>query len=177
MEALWSGDKVAQPVAGDDRNTHVAHLFNQNYSGLCRLAYLIVGDRTQAEELVMDAFVRTLSSWATVRDPERADAYLRRVVVNLCRSRLRRRHREGRQRNLAGPQPDTSADPGDDVGLWQAVLALPAAQRCIVVLYYYEDRSIAEVATTMGCADGTVKSQLAKARSTLARRFNEEGDG
>lgn len=122
MEAFCSGIEVAL-VAGHDRDARVAHRFDRNYGGLCRLAYLIVGDRAQAEELVMDAFVRTLSSWARVRNPERAEAYLRRVVVNACRSRLRRQARE--RRPIAGLVQGPGDDPGDGIGVWEAVLALP----------------------------------------------------
>ena len=83
----------------------VARLFDQHYLRLCRLASLLLGDATLAEDIVQEAFLRTLSGWLRLREPERAEHYLTRSVVNLCRSRWRHRDVEQRGNAAAGGQP------------------------------------------------------------------------
>jgi RNA polymerase sigma factor (sigma-70 family) len=102
-------------------------------------------------------------------------------VVNICRSRLRRRSIERRVNATvhlrAGREPNESA-PDSGSPLVIAVRALPVRQRTAVVLHYYADMSQADVAEVMGCSEGTVKSQLSKARSTLARALDDrDGSG
>jgi RNA polymerase sigma-70 factor (sigma-E family) len=153
-----------------DRDQRVRALFEEQYAGLCRLAYLIVGDEPQAEELVMDAFLRTLAGWRRIRDLDKADRYLRRAVVNLSRSKNRRRQTE--ERSASNDQPtmahSVDTDPEDARIVWDAVRTLPHRQRAAVVLRYYEDLPEADIADALGCSVGTVKSQLSKARTTLA---------
>jgi DNA-directed RNA polymerase specialized sigma24 family protein len=136
------------------------------------LATVLLGDAGRAEEVVQDAFLRVYRSWWRIRDQDRAQAYLRATVVNLCRSQLRRRMVEDRvnratwtaedRQAAAAPLPGSFGIP-DDSG---AVLALHR-QREVVVLYYFEDLSVTAIAGIVGCAGGTVKSQLAKARRHL----------
>jgi len=77
----------------------VAGLFDQEYLPLCRLACLLLSDAALAEDVVQEAFLRTFSGWRRLRQPDQAEAYLRRIVVNLCRSRYR--HRDAEQRGNA----------------------------------------------------------------------------
>ncbi|HVX22427.1 MAG TPA: SigE family RNA polymerase sigma factor [Acidimicrobiales bacterium] len=168
------------------RDQQIAALFDQHYAGLCRLATLLLDDRSAAEEVVQDAFLRTFAGWRRLRQPERARWYLRAAVVNGCRSRGRRRVTEDRgnrsvwvTQSAAGPgRLDGglgAGDPDDALVVLQAVRALPPRQREAVVLRYYDDLSEADVAAVLGCAVGTVKSQLAKARANLARQLDREG--
>jgi RNA polymerase sigma-70 factor (sigma-E family) len=159
----------------DDR---VARLFDQHYLRLCRLASLLLGDATLAEDVVQEAFLRTLSGWLGLRDPERAEHYLTRSVVNLCRSRWRHRDVEQRGNAAAGGQPGRGpawdSDRQDTViDVLEAVRALPPRQRLTIVLAYYLDLPEANVAELMGCARGTVKSQMAKAKASLAVALGE----
>ncbi|MGI8408135.1 MAG: RNA polymerase sigma factor, partial [Actinomycetota bacterium] len=71
-------------------------LFDRHYAPLCRLAYVILGDAALAEEIVMDALLKTYTGWGRIRDLDRSDAYLKRAVVNLCRSKIRRKMVESR---------------------------------------------------------------------------------
>jgi RNA polymerase sigma-70 factor (sigma-E family) len=163
----------------DRRLDAVAGLFDQHYAGLCRLAFLLLDDRATAEEAVQDAFVRTFAGWHRLRHPERAHAYLRAAVVNQCRSRGRRRLREQRgNRRLWEAAPEGVWDTegsADSMAVLDAVRALPPRQREAVVLRYYEDLPESDVAAALGCSLGTAKSQLAKARASLARRLGESG--
>ena len=161
-----------------DATDPLASLFDAHYRSLCRLAYVLLGDPAHAEDVVQEAFLRTFTGLGRLRDRDRADAYLRRSVVNLSRSRLRRRSVEGRG-NAAAHQAGRLVSPlgGSDLDLLRAVRALPPRQRAAVALFYYADLAESDVASTLGCSVGTVKSQLAKARAALARCLGEEPEG
>lgn len=165
----------------DGRDAAVAALFDAHYTGLCRLATLLLADPGHAEEAVQEAFLRTFVGWRRIRQPERAGAYLRAAVVNQCRSRGRRRVTEqrGNRTVWAGVTEDVGQSDvertGDVLAVLDAVRALPTRQREAVVLRYYADLSETEVAHALGCSVGTVKSQLSKARATLSRLL--EGTG
>ena len=167
------------PAPRDERDEIVARLFDEHYRGLCRLAGLLLGDSAAAEEVVQEAFLRTFSGWWRVRHPERAQWYLRTSVVNLCTSRLRRRTTEDRGNRVtwydATRGGETGGtDPSDDaLSIAELVRRLPPRQRDAVVLRYYEDLPEVEIARILGCAVGTVKSQLSKARATLAHALGE----
>ncbi|MFZ0667369.1 MAG: SigE family RNA polymerase sigma factor [Acidimicrobiales bacterium] len=171
------------PSAGKERDESITRLFDEHYRGLCRLAGLLLGDSAGAEEVVQEAFLRTFSGWWRVRHPERAQWYLRKSVVNLCRSRLRRRGTEERgnrttwAEEVSRPGSGTPEQSDDSMLLAEHVRRLPARQRDAVILRYYEDLPEAEIARILGCAVGTVKSQLAKARTTLAKTISEGSEG
>ena len=147
-------------------------LFVHEYSGLARLAFLLTGDRSAAEELTMETFARALASWRRVGSMDRPDLYLRRIVVNLCSSNLKRRAVEHRANARASAQlRDVAPSPVPEPAITRAVQELPVRQRACVVLRYYEDRSEAEMAEILRCSVGTVKSQLAKAREKLEQEL------
>jgi RNA polymerase sigma-70 factor (sigma-E family) len=161
----------------------VAVLFDHLYLPLCRLAALLLGDASVAEDVVQEAFLRTFSGWARIRDPERAEHYLRRSVVNLCRSRFRHREVEHRGNCLVGNRDEREngrrswdSDRQDTVVVvLEAVRRLPPRQRMTIVLRYYLDLTEAEVAKLMGCSTGTVKSQVTKAKAALALNLDPPG--
>jgi RNA polymerase sigma-70 factor (sigma-E family) len=158
----------------------VARLFDHQYLPLCRLACLLLSDAALAEDVVQEAFLQTFSGWRRLRDPERAEHYLRRSVVNLCRSRWR--HRDVEQRGNAA----VYAREERNAAVWEsdrrdtvvvvlaAVQRLPPRQRETIVLRFYLDLGEAEVAALMGCSVGTVKSQVAKAKASLAATLSEQ---
>ncbi len=154
-----------------DARAAITTLFEAEYPRLCRLAYLLVGDRGRAEEIVMEAFVRSLAGWRRVREPDKAGAYVRRAVVNLASNRRRRAWLEVRHLAVTRSAEATSpaADEDNAGAVWQAVRALPPRQRATITLRYWDDLSEADIAAALGCSVGTVKSQLAKARASLAR--------
>ena len=157
----------------EGREAHVAALFDEHYDRLRDLAFMIIGDRGAAEELVMEAFMKTFTGWGRIRDLERADAYLKRAVVNLCRSKIRRKAIELRQnatvyrreeRRKTGWDPDLHEDSRE---LWAAVRKLPVRQRACIVLFYAEDLPEGDIAEILDCSVGTVRSQLSRARKKL----------
>jgi RNA polymerase sigma-70 factor (sigma-E family) len=158
-----------------DRDERVVQLFDRHYTPLCRLAFMILGDAALAEEIVMEAMLKTFTGWGRIRDLDRTDAYLRRTVVNLCRSRIRRKSIEGRV-NRESYRRDELKPPSWDPErhetsrlVWEAVKDLPERQRACIVLRYMEDLSDQQIADTLDIAVGTVKSQLSKARVKLER--------
>jgi RNA polymerase sigma-70 factor (sigma-E family) len=155
------------------RDQAVADLFERHYAPMCRLAYAILGDAPLAEEIVMESLLKTFTGWGRLRDPERADAYLRRSVVNLCRSKIRRKAIETRVNATIHHRDERKAPDWDPERhetsrlVWNAVVALPERQRACVVLRYFEDLPESEIAEILECSVGTVKSQLSKARAKL----------
>lgn len=142
-----------------------AALFDAHHQRAVRLAYLLVSDASLAEDIAAEAFAKVYVQWrrGQVRDPA---AYLRRAVVNEANSRLRRRYLERReaQRRTADSRGVRCLDDGaaDRDEVWQALRRLPPRQRQAIVLRYYEDLTEAETAAALGCAVGTVKSQVAR---------------
>lgn len=128
-----------------------------------------------AEEMVMEALLKTFTGFRRIRDLDRADVYLRRAVVNLCRSKIRRKsiemrvnatvHHRGERR---APHWDPEQHEISRVVL-DAVRKLPERQRACVVLFYYEDLPEAQIAEVLDCSVGTVKSQLSKSRAKLQK--------
>jgi RNA polymerase sigma-70 factor (sigma-E family) len=157
------------------RDRAVAALFDAHYAPMCRLAYVILGDAAVAEEIVMEAMLKTFSGWSRIRDLDAADAYLRRAVINLCRSKIRRKAIEARvnasvhhAQERRRPDWDPEVHETNRI-VWTAVLKLPQRQRAAVVLRYFEDLPEAEIADVLECSVGTVKSQLSKARAKLEK--------
>jgi RNA polymerase sigma-70 factor (sigma-E family) len=148
----------------------------RNAPAALRLAYFLTGNREQAEDLVQDAFARVAGRFRHRRAVDDLDAYLRRTVVNLFSSGLRRRKIERawleRERNtrLARPVED---DPAVRDEMWEALQALPERQRAAVVLRFYRDLSERDVAAMLGISPGAVNSLVVRAmhnlRATLTR--------
>ena len=166
------------------RDEEVASLFRRHYAPMCRLAYVILGDAGAAEEVVMEALVKTFSGWMRIKDLDKSEAYLKRAVVNGCRSKIRRKTIESRaavvlrsqaQQTLSLPSDADRRETRREV--WNAIRTLPERQRAAVVLFYYEDLPEAEIADILQCSIGTVKSQLFKARAKLGTALGVTGGG
>ena len=145
-------------------------------AALVRTAYLVVGDHQLAQDLVQEALVKTYVAWPRLRDVSKAEAYARRSIVTTAISWRRRRsfHARPAQTIPEQAQPDgTDAIATHDV-MWAELGALPPRQRAAIVLRYYEDLSEAETAQVMGCAVGTVKSQVSTGLQRLRRRLGPD---
>lgn len=137
---------------------------------LLRTAYLLTGNRADAEDLLQTALAKTYLAWDRVRDREALDGYVRRTMVNTQTSFWRRR------RVAEYPVPelpehdggrDATADADLHDAIWTALAGLPRRQRAMVVLRYYEDLSEAETAAVLGISVGTVKSTTSRALTKL----------
>jgi RNA polymerase sigma-70 factor (ECF subfamily) len=143
---------------------------------LVAFAWSLTGSLAIAEEITQEALVAAWRSWDAVGDYDKPGAWARRVVANRASTHWRRAGRETRAlERLAGgaPGPGVGTDPVElsepDAALWAAVRRLPDRQAHVIALYYLEDRSVAETAVILECAEGTVKAHLHKARLALAR--------
>jgi len=131
---------------------------------LWRSAYLLTADRHTAEDLVQSTLVEAWRRWGRIGGMEHAEAYVRRVMVTTHLRWWRRK----RVPESPGELPERGADdqlPPTD--LLRALAALPPAQRAVVVLRYFDDRTEAQVAALLGCSVGTVKSHHARALARL----------
>lgn len=159
----------------------VALIFRQHHADLVRLALLLVGDRASAEDVVQEVFARLCA-----RDRElvqsSALAYARTAVVNGCRSLLRRRalarrvavSRAAQWRDTQESAEHTAILAEDRRRVLAALAALPNRRREVLVLRFYLNLPVADVAATLGISQGSVKSATARGLEDLARRLGEE---
>ena len=137
---------------------------------LLRAASAIMGCRADAEDVVQDAFVKLWEKQPSFESPEHETAWLVRVTVNLCKSRLR-----SPWRKKTGPlTEDYPAQTQAQQSLVQSVLALPPKHRAVIHLFYYEGYSTKEIAQLTNQKDATVRQQLTRARREL--KLVLEGD-
>ncbi len=171
IEVMAGAEEVAQRRSEAD--AALVDLYRAHYSSLVRLASLLLDDVGTSEEVVQDAFVRMHAAWRRLRDPEKALPYLRTAVVNLSRSRMRRR--QVAKRYQQQPPPDApSAEYGaisaeERREVVAALRRLPPKQREALVLRYYGELSEAEIADAMHVSHGAVKSHLHRGKAALAR--------
>jgi RNA polymerase sigma-70 factor (ECF subfamily) len=146
-------------------------------AALLRTAYLLAGDWASAEDLLQISLTKTYLAWRRLGHIEAVEPYTRRVLVNSATSWWRRRWHGERPTEVL---PERAADDGVDHRLerdllWRAVLTLPARQRAVLVLRFYEDQSEVDTAALLGVSVGTVKSQCARALAALRKRLAEQG--
>jgi RNA polymerase sigma-70 factor (sigma-E family) len=143
--------RAADPDGEAGQLLSVSDVFNEAYPGLVRLAYLLTGSKEVAEDVVQEAFARAQPRWDRIARPA---AYVRASVVNGARMYHRQRARERAHFAdlvLDDVSPETPM-------ILDALEALPYKQRAALVLRYFEDRSEAEIAETLGCRPSTVRS-------------------
>jgi DNA-directed RNA polymerase specialized sigma24 family protein len=149
--------EVSARDGDDDR------LYRDRFQYAVRLAHLLTGDASVAEDIAQDAYMRVMARSENVGAPH---AYFRMAVVNACRSYHRTRARDLRRAGLVA----TGSTPGIEVReLLDAIDRLPYRQKAVIVLRYYEDLSEDEIARTLNCRPGTVKSLASRALQRLAQ--------
>ena len=139
-----------------------------SWPSLYRTAYLLLGDRAEAEDLVQTALAKTYASWGRVRDLGAASGYARTTLINTASSWFRKKSwRNERPTDLLPEAAVVGHDPSDRPAVLQALAQLPLRQRAVIVLRFYEDLSVAQTASALGVAEGTVKSQTSDALARL----------
>lgn len=156
------------PVASWERL--LATLVDERGNALKRYALLLTGDDRAAEDLVQDALVKVLSGRSPAGDPATVEAYVRRVMATLAIDRHRSRGRWLRAMPLLARREEV-AEPQTSVAERQHMAdllsQLSARQRACLVLRFYEDLSITQVAAVLGCGEGTVKRHVSEALTRL----------
>jgi RNA polymerase sigma-70 factor (ECF subfamily) len=136
---------------------------------------LLTGSRTEAEDIVQEAFVRLVPRWGKVSRYESPEGWLRLVAVRLAGNRHRNATRfASLLRRLPAHGVPDPAD-GQEIDLERALAQLPMPSRQAAVLYYVCDLAVPEIATTLGIAEGTVKSRLSRARAALSQTMTPRG--
>ena len=166
----WSSE---DGLSATDAEAAYAAFFRVHFTGVVRTVHLIVHDRQRAEDISQDAFVQLLRNWPKVSAYERPDAWVRRVAIRLAIRGLRRDALWTTVRSFFVPRAPAE---GSDPDLIEAIGRLPNAQRAAIVLHYYEDRPVAEVAALLGCAEATARVHLHRGRRRLAQLLGEEED-
>lgn len=155
------------PEVTPDSDAGFAAFYQGALAPSVRLAHLIVGSPSVAQDLVQDVFLSIHARWATIDNPE---AYLRTAVINRCRSAQRRQiverlHLRRRTEWVPATIPEVDET-------WAAVRRLPVDQRTVLVLRFYADLSLAEIAAELGKPIGTVKSTLHRGLARLKEQLS-----
>ncbi|MCA1570951.1 MAG: RNA polymerase sigma factor [Chloroflexi bacterium] len=163
-------DALIQEAAGGDRDAFAA-LAAPRLDLLFATAALILRDRSRAEDAVQEALVRAWRDLRSLRDPERLDAWLRRLLVNACRDESRRgRRHESNIRLMPDhdrPTSDSSGELADRDAIDRGLKLLSTDHRAVVVHHYYLGLSLSEIADALDIPVGTAKSRLHHARLAL----------
>ncbi len=160
----------------------IERLVQTHQAEVYRLALSILDDPDEAEDAVQEVFVSALRSLDSFRGDASLKTWLFRITINLCRSRYRRDQSRGRLRQVLQslfrsdqPHPESEAVRHEaNSALWRAVRALDEKHRVPVILRYYHDLPVAEVAEMLGIPVGTVHSRLNHARERLRARLKDE---
>jgi RNA polymerase sigma-70 factor (sigma-E family) len=173
VEGIAESEEARRPA---DR---LEDAYVRNAPAALRLAYFLTGDRDSAQDLLQDAFVRVCARMR-LHAVDDLDAYLRRTMVNLFTSALRRRkvERAWLARERASAIAATSDhDPAERDEMWRALQTLPVRQRAAVVLRFYEDLSEHEAAHVLGCSTRALNSLITRALQGLRAGRSEVQEG
>ncbi|UAL32031.1 SigE family RNA polymerase sigma factor [Nocardioides rotundus] len=162
-------DAVARPPT-DAEFTEFVHAA---WPGLYRTAYLLLGDRGLAEDLVQTSLTKTYAAWPRVRDVTTAPAYARRTLVNTAYGMFRRRSWRREQPTEHLPETAHETDPTHRPAIVDALRQLPPRQRAVIVLRYFDDLTVADTAQALDVSEGTVKSQTSDALARLRTLLGE----
>jgi RNA polymerase sigma factor (sigma-70 family) len=148
-------------------------LFRDEFPSVLRTITLMLRDQPRAEEITQDAFIQLLLGWDKISRYEQPGAWVRRVAVRLAMRSIRRDRLWARVREGLLPSAPARSSRFDLDG---AIRRLPASQRAAIVLYYYEDRPLAEVAMILGCAEPTARVHLHHGRNRMRELLGEDDD-
>lgn len=159
-------------LADDGPRERFSQAITEHSRAMFRAARAILDSDADAEDAVSEAILHSWQAWGGLRKQEAVRAWLLKITVNCAYEQRRKTGRIVAMEDL-----ETVAGSAEDRhygGLWDAVLSLPEEQRSAVVLFYYEDMTIAQIAKILGVAQGTVKSRLSRARGRLRELLKEE---
>jgi RNA polymerase sigma factor (sigma-70 family) len=169
-------DLVQRAQTGD--REAFSELIRMSFSRLHGIATLILGDRDRAEDATQDALVAAWRDLRGLRDPDRFDAWLRRLLVRTCYREARRdralRRLEVNVDPLPGVVPDGSDIVGDRDELQRGFSHLDADQRALLVLHFYLQLPVQETAEALGIPVGTVKSRVSRTTALLRASLEAE---
>ena len=154
----------------------VEELIDQHGDDILRLCLLYMGERQLAEDAFQETFVRAWRHMNTFRGESSAKTWLSHIAVNVCRDMLRtpwlRMRRSARSVEEMEHLPAPDATPRHE--LMDAIRALPDKYREVIVLYYYEDMKVREIAYMLKLSVNSVSTRLRRGRALLARTLKED---
>ncbi|MFF2480216.1 RNA polymerase sigma factor [Paenibacillus sp. NPDC058071] len=159
-----------------ERQELLSQWIRQYYDRLVYVAYTYVRDRSRAEDLVQESFVNAYLSMQQLKDTERPLPWLIRIVINQCLNALRKYRRE----QLTAVLPEESGVSTEDIYLqqsrntevYEAIMNLKEKFRTPVLLFYFEDLSIREIAFALHISEGAVKTRLSRGRAQLKKKLS-----
>lgn len=160
-----------------DDDALFARFVREQTATLLRSAYLLTGSAAAAEDLVQDTLVRLLPKWDRVAAADVPMAYVRRSLIN---GFLNQRRRPSSSELVIDelPEPIDGRDLGADVTnrdlVWRLLATLPDRQRAALVMRFFEDLADEEIAATLGCRLGTVRSLVSRGLATLRNQVQRE---
>ena len=175
--AALVGTGVRTPAGATDVDALVRAMYVDHAASLVRMARLFVDDRNAAEDLVQEAFIRLARHAHRIEDGSKSAAYLRSIVLNLARDHNRRglvslRHRAPADEDLATTEDEVLLL-DDQRQVIDAIRELPLRQRDCIVLRYYFESGIQEIAETLGISQNSVKTHLKRGLAALERRLGD----
>lgn len=165
--AVVAGARASREEAFD-------RLIDRELAPAYRTAAVLLGDWNEAEDAVQDALEKAWQHWGRLRDDDRAGAWFGRILVNVCRDRLRSRSGRIVQTLPDPPGPDPSNVAGEREAIFGALGSLNPDQRVVIVLRFYLDLSLEAIAERTGSPLGTVKSRLHHALLALRAAYDAQ---
>ena len=170
-ELILQGCRSGDPQA-------IETLVRQSHGGVYRVCLSILDDPADAEDATQETFIAAIRSLGGFRGDSTFNTWLYAIAVNCCRRRLKQRTRERTLHSTLKLTPSALSDPPADPeqtliqtqvtdALWQAVSTLDEAHRLPVILRYYHELPVAEIATILDISEGTVHSRLFNARERM----------
>jgi RNA polymerase sigma-70 factor (sigma-E family) len=144
-----------------------AEFFEENYAKVLGALRLVIADRGRAEDRAQEAFLRAYRDWSRIGSMHRPVTWVYVVALNDERRRWKRRRIDTTDREPELPAPDIAGSVVTTIAIRDALKSLTERQRTIVVLRFFSELRVAEIARVMGCAEGTVKATLHQALARL----------
>ena len=177
MDAVRGPDSICPTVdlpAEAPPDVILTRLVETYQTALLRICYMILRDEALAEDAVQEAICAAFAHRDRLRDPESFKPWLLRILANQCYDVCRGRRPAVDLAEVQEFLPAEGTDPTEGITLWQAVLSLPAEQRTVVTLFYYESLSVREISGILKISEGAVKTRLSRARARLRELLREE---
>ena len=147
----------------------ITEIYNRQVDTVYRICFSFMKNTADTEDMVQETFLRLLGSGVGFVSEEHEKAWLIVTASNLCKDTLKKWWRK--TENIDDPALGLQQPPFEIDGVLDAIMKLPADQKCAVYMYYYEGYSTAEIAGYLGCSQATVRSRLSRARKTLKRKL------
>lgn len=137
-----------------------------------KIAFLMLKNQEDAEEVYQETFIKLYENFKKMKNDEHMKHWLIRVTINNCKMLMRKRKRE----NIVELDENISAEDNHNSDSIEAVKKLPEKYRIVIYLFYYEQYKVSEMSKILKISEGTIKSQLSRARDMLKNELKEEFD-